>query len=123
MKIIPLCAGLLGAAGVCLGAFGAHALQERLAAASTTEVWDTAVLYHLMHAAMAWIATQGISHEENPARQRAAIAWIVGIVLFSGSLYALALGGPRWMGPITPLGGLSFVLGWIFAAFSGRKSP
>ena len=87
-----------------------------------TSVWDTAVLYHLLHAALAWVAGQRAISERSPLLRRAAIAWILGIVLFSGSLYTLALGGPRWMGPITPLGGLGLIVGWILAALAARKS-
>lgn len=118
MKIIPFAAALLGAIGVCLGAFGAHALAARLDAASMTSVWDTAVLYHLLHAVTAWVA----SRERDPALLRAAIAWVCGVFLFSGSLYVIALGGPRWLGPVTPLGGLCFIVGWIMAAMAARKS-
>ena len=118
MKNIPFAAALLGAIGVCLGAFGAHALAARLEASAMTSVWNTAVLYHLLHAVTAWVA----SRESNPGLLRAAVAWICGVLLFSGSLYIIALGGPRWLGPVTPLGGLCFIAGWIMAAMAARKT-
>jgi len=109
---------ILGAIGVILGAFGAHALKETLETAGSLETWHTAVLYHLVHSVAAFSAVSG-------ARKAARIPiylWIAGIVLFSGSLYGLALGGPKWMGPITPIGGLALILGWIWAAF-GKAGP
>jgi uncharacterized membrane protein YgdD (TMEM256/DUF423 family) len=111
-------AGALGAAGIALGAFGAHALKGRLQAAGTWDAWETAVTFELLHAAAlaglaAWLRAA-------PAPSRAA-AWAArllaaGTVLFSGSLYVLALGGPRWVGPLTPLGGLSLIAGWLAVA-------
>ncbi len=102
----------LGAAlcflAVALGAFGAHALRGTLQANDTTEVWKTAVLYHFVHAlALLLLATI-------PGASRAA-SWLLlaGIVIFSGSLYLLALTNVRWLGAITPLGGLCFLAGWL----------
>jgi uncharacterized membrane protein YgdD (TMEM256/DUF423 family) len=111
-----LCAGI----GVALGAFGAHALKDALAAANTTETWRTAVLYHLVHATAAFAATLALGQETRGQRwtRLAALSWLAGVVLFSGSLYALALGGPRFLGPITPLGGLLFLSGWLLAALA-----
>jgi uncharacterized membrane protein YgdD (TMEM256/DUF423 family) len=109
-----LVAALLGAAGVALGAFGAHGLRERLDARAL-EVWETAVRYHLVHA----VALLALAASPYAAQLRVA-GWLfaAGIALFSGSLYALALGvGPRaLLGPITPLGGLAFVAGWLWIA-------
>ena len=112
-------AGTLGATGVILGAFGAHALREALERAGTREVWDTASKYQLLHAAAllgfaGWLrASPGV-----PGRCAAWAVrlWALGIVLFSGSLYALALGGPRWLGPVTPLGGAALIAAWVLAA-------
>jgi uncharacterized membrane protein YgdD (TMEM256/DUF423 family) len=105
-------AALVGAAGVALGAFGAHALRARLDARAL-ELWDTAVRYHLLHAA----ALLAIALSPLAVSLRSA-GWLLtlGVVLFSGSLYALALGGPRLLGPLTPLGGLAFIAGWIWVA-------
>jgi len=107
-----LAAALLGAAGVALGAFGAHGLRARLDARGL-EVWETAVRYHVVHA----VALLALALSPYAAQLRMA-GWLfaAGIALFSGSLYALALGGPRWLGPVTPLGGLALLAGWLWIA-------
>jgi uncharacterized membrane protein YgdD (TMEM256/DUF423 family) len=93
---------------VALGAFGAHALKGTLAANATAEVWNKAVVYHFGHA-LALLVLAAL-----PATSRAASAlFISGIVLFSGSLYLLALTNVKWLGAITPLGGLCFLAGWV----------
>jgi uncharacterized membrane protein YgdD (TMEM256/DUF423 family) len=116
-------AGAIGASGVALGAFGAHLLRARLTAGGTLEVWETAVRYQLVHAAAlvgfaGWLGS--------PGRAAGACAawtvrlWALGTLLFCGSLYGLALGGPRWLGPVTPLGGLALISAWVLAACSAR---
>lgn len=102
-------AGALGAVGVALGAFGAHGLRDRLPP-SLLEVWKTAVLYHLLHA----VALLAIAASGRPRRgvRVAAWAWMVGIAVFSGSLYALALTGRPLWGAVTPVGGVAFIAGW-----------
>ena len=118
-------AAFLGITAVGLGAFGAHGLKEQLAARGSTETWQIAALYHLVHAAGFLVVALVASHlEAGRARtflRRAGLCWLLGIVLFSGSLYALALGAPRWMGPVTPLGGIFFMLGWLFVGWTGRR--
>jgi len=100
------------AAGLCflavaLGAFGAHALRSTIEARGMLESWKTAVLYHLIHAiALLVLALHG------PANRAAGWLFVAGIILFSGSLYGMALTGARWLGPVTPLGGLCFLAGW-----------
>jgi uncharacterized membrane protein YgdD (TMEM256/DUF423 family) len=116
-----LAAGFLGASGVATGALGAHALAATLTARDTRTVWETAVHFHLFHAvALVGLAGWLRSGEGGAAGKRAGWAvrcWTVGTILFSGSLYALAFGvAPRWVGPVTPLGGLFLLAGWIFAA-------
>jgi len=114
---LKLLAALAGASGVILGAFGAHALEARLAEAGMTSTWETAVLYHLVHS----VALLAVAMVNDPARHRlTAILWGAGILLFSGSLYGLSLGGPGWLGPVTPLGGLALIAGWILIG-RGRK--
>lgn len=117
MKVnkITFYAALLTAGGVALGAFGAHALKETLLVHGTTETWKTAVFYQLIHDLAAWAALSGATRH-SPLLVKSAFAWLIGIFLFSGSLYGLSLGGPRWLGPITPLGGLAFIVGWLIAA-------
>jgi uncharacterized membrane protein YgdD (TMEM256/DUF423 family) len=115
MNKIPFLAAMIAALGVGMGAFGAHALEGVLKARGTEGTWNTAVFYHLVHAVAAWIIgfcpilTKTLN-------QRAGLCWVAGIGFFSGSLYLLALGGPRWLGPITPIGGILFIIGWIYAA-------
>lgn len=111
----------LGSAGmflaVALGAFGAHALRQRLSP-EMLAVFETGVRYHLYHAlalfAVAWL------QERHPGSLVQASGWAftLGIVLFSGSLYLLSATGVRALGAITPLGGLAFLVGWVllFAA-------
>jgi uncharacterized membrane protein YgdD (TMEM256/DUF423 family) len=112
-------AGVLGATGVVLGALGAHALKGDLEAAGTRDVWETAVSFQLVHAA-ALLGFAGWLRAAPAAPPRCAAwavrLWIAGTVLFSGSLYGLAFGGPRWLGPATPLGGLSLIAAWALAA-------
>ena len=111
---IGLLVGLAGASAVLLGAFGAHALRDVLDAQGR-ELWHTAVNYHVWHAlALALAAGLG----RGCSRRFALAAFAIGIVLFSGSLYALALGAPRWTGVITPFGGLAFIAGWIALGLS-----
>ena len=95
---------------VALGAFGAHALKEPLIQHGSLDVWKTAVDYQMWHA----LALLLIASKPTTFKHAALTTWAfsVGILLFSGSLYWLSLDGPRWLGPITPLGGLSFMLGW-----------
>jgi uncharacterized membrane protein YgdD (TMEM256/DUF423 family) len=110
-------AALLGAVGVGLGAFGAHGLKERLAGPGL-ELWRTAVLYHLVHA----VALLAIALAERlRGRTLTAALFAAGVVIFSGTLYAMALGGPRWLGAITPLGGASFIAGWVTLAVAGLR--
>ncbi|MBT2144598.1 MULTISPECIES: DUF423 domain-containing protein [unclassified Rhodanobacter] len=113
---VALLVGIAGASAVLLGAFGAHALRGVLDARGA-ELWHTAVNYHAWHAlALAVAAGLGCGR----GRRVAMLAFVVGIVLFSGSLYALALGAPRWVGIITPLGGLAFVAGWLALGWALR---
>lgn len=108
----------IGAAGVGLGAFGAHALKAQLTATGQYDNWHTAVSYQLIHAVAAlalWSLLHTAEHTPRPGLLRAAlVCWLAGVVLFSGSIYGLCLGGPRWLGPITPLGGLALIAGWLY---------
>ena len=118
MTLARLC-GSLGSIylflGVALGAFGAHGLEGRLDAGQLA-TWETGVRYQLVHGlgllAAAWLATLSSSR----ALRLAGLAFALGVPLFSASLYGLALGGPRWLGPVTPLGGAAFLVGWLALA-------
>ena len=118
-------AGLAGLLGVALGAFGAHALRDVLAERQTTALWQTAVLYHLVHAvALLGLAGWAAVREARlPSLLNAAAAcWISGIILFSGSLYGMAVGAPRAFGWITPTGGLLLLTGWSLVAIHGWRA-
>lgn len=113
-------ASLFLLSGVALGAFGAHALRDRLTPYAI-EIYKTAVLYHLIHAlglfAVAWISTQT---KTSPYIYWSGILLTVGIILFSGSLYLLAITDFKTLGAITPLGGLAFIIGWFMLYLSIR---
>ena len=100
---------MLAALAVALGAFGAHGLKARLSA-DMLAVWHTAVQYHAWHALGLLVC--GVSVETTWTR---AAGWLLaaGIALFSGSLYAVALGAPKALGAVTPFGGLAFIAGWL----------
>lgn len=113
------CFFILGAlsagSAVAAGAFGAHALKRRLAA-DLLAIFEVGVRYHLVHAlallAVAWACGRW------PGRWATASGWcfVGGTLVFSGSLYALALSGQRWLGALTPLGGLALLAGWLLLA-------
>jgi len=110
-RAIGVAAATFGATAVALGAFGAHALQSRLDAAAL-QIWHTAVEYQFWHAlALLALAVRAAAASAR-LFQTAAVALGGGIVLFCGSLYALALGAPHWAGVITPAGGAALILGW-----------
>ena len=112
--------GLSAALAVALGAFGAHGLK-RIASPEQLGWWETASRYHL---AMA-LATVlfGVVRFQRPGGPAAGYALTLGTVLFSGSLYAMTLGAPRWFGAITPLGGVAFLVGWIWLAVGVLRAP
>lgn len=104
-------AALLGAAAVLLGAFGAHGLKDLLARNGTAAIWEKAVFYHFIHAVMLFLLASRPSLQTGPW-----FSFLAGIVIFSGSLYLLAVTNVRWLGAITPFGGVSFVVGWVWLA-------
>ena len=107
-------AGLLGAIAIALGAFGAHGLKDRLALIpEASGWWDTATFYLLTHAvAIGAVAGRSLW----PAR-----LWALGAAIFAATLYAMALGAPRWFGAITPVGGSLLIAGWVALAWTARK--
>lgn len=119
VRLITLSAAVLGLLGVALGAFGAHGLKPILEANGSLETWKTAVLYHLVHAVALLALARGTGGQDG----RIAALWVAGVVLFSGSLYWLALGGPRFLGPVTPLGGVAFLIGWGWLAVNAWRQP
>jgi uncharacterized membrane protein YgdD (TMEM256/DUF423 family) len=122
LKLFVMIASILGATSVGAGAFGAHALREKLEP-RMLEVWQTAAQYQMVHA-LALLAVAWIIHQA-PSRPATAAGWafIAGVALFSGSLYAMALSGVRVLGMITPLGGLAFIIGWLCLAAASTRLP
>ncbi|MEO6778989.1 MAG: DUF423 domain-containing protein [Gemmatimonadaceae bacterium] len=101
---------------VLLGAFGAHALRARISPAML-EVYHTASQYHFYHAlGMLLVGVLAMQFQNVGALRLSGLLMLVGIVLFSGSLYVLAVTGVTWLGAITPLGGLAFIAAWIVLA-------
>lgn len=100
-----------GAAAVFLGAFGAHGLASRVPPEKVAS-WNTAASYHLLHSVVL-IALALYAKSTGRSVTIPASLLCAGIVLFSGSIYGLVLGAPRWLGPVTPLGGLAFAAGWL----------
>src|SRR5690606_15045710 len=101
---------LLGLLGVAAGAFGAHGLESRVAA-EQLEWWNTGARYQQIHA-VALLIVAWSAGEWTRWKQRAAWCFTLGMIVFAGTLYAMALGGPRILGAVTPLGGLLLMLGW-----------
>lgn len=116
LRIGAILAGL----AVGLGAFAAHGLKDHLDAAAL-QTFETGVRYQMYHAlALCLCGAIGL---HGRATGRAALAFAAGIALFCGSLYGLALGGPRWLGPVTPFGGVAFLVGWVLLAVAvGRRT-
>jgi uncharacterized membrane protein YgdD (TMEM256/DUF423 family) len=102
-------AAVLGALAVILGAFGAHGLKDVLARNNTAGIWEKAVFYHFIHAIMLFILAGRMPLQAGPW-----FSFLIGIVIFSGSLYLLAVTNLRWLGAITPIGGVSFIVGWLW---------
>ena len=106
-------AALMMALAVALGAFGAHALRARIAP-ELVAVWQTGVTYHAWHAiALLVVGVLRMHATDRRAWRIAGALFVAGVVLFSGSLYALALGAPAWFGLVTPFGGVAFIGGWL----------
>lgn len=110
-------AAVMGLLAVALGAFGAHALSETLARHGTDAAWQTATFYHFVHAVMLFVVAGRLPLPRGPW-----YCFLTGILVFSGSLYLLALTNQRWLGAITPIGGVSFIAGWLWLALAGTTS-
>jgi len=116
--LLPACAALTGLAAVAFGAFAAHGLSDPWA----KDIVRTGAQYGLAHALAVYAALYWADRGGAPARI-AGWLFLVGAAIFSGSLYLLALSGARWMGAITPLGGLAMMAGWLLLAWSALRSP
>lgn len=110
-----LAASLLGATGVMAGAFGAHGLASRVSP-ERLEVWQTAATYQLFHSIALLALALSILYASNLTKKSTALwvcrSWLVGVIIFSGSLYGLVLSGINWLGAITPIGGTLLIVGW-----------
>jgi uncharacterized membrane protein YgdD (TMEM256/DUF423 family) len=111
-----LAASLLGATGVMAGAFGAHGLASRVSP-ERLEVWQTAATYQLFHSIALLALALSILYASNLTKKSTALwvcrSWLLGVIIFSGSLYGLVLSGITWLGAITPIGGTLLIVGWV----------
>jgi uncharacterized membrane protein YgdD (TMEM256/DUF423 family) len=104
-------AAATGAMAVMLGAFGAHGLKDLLAQNGTAAIWEKAVFYHFIHTVILFVLAQ-----RQPLKAGPWWCFFSGIVIFSGSLYLLAVTNLHWLGAVTPIGGVSLIAGWIWLA-------
>jgi len=119
MNKIIQAGAIFGALAVGIGAFGAHGLAEMLETHGRTATFETGVKYHFYHAlALVLIGIIGHLPYSKKWLSWSSYGFIAGILIFSGSLYVLSLTGITWLGAITPIGGVAFILGWIFLAMA-----
>jgi uncharacterized membrane protein YgdD (TMEM256/DUF423 family) len=122
VKIWLLLAAFFGLLSVALGAFGAHSLKNILDAYGKS-IYEKAVLYQMFHS-MALFAVGVLQHlYKGISFSPAGFGFFIGILLFSGSLYVLAISGVKWLGAITPIGGLAFLFGWAWLLWALSKVP
>lgn len=118
-------AGVLGFTGVALGAMGAHGVKTLLAdqadAAQRLGWWDTGARYHLFHALAVALTAVLAAHVPGKAPRAAAWAFTLGVILFAGSLYVMALTGNRALAAATPIGGVSLMTGWLIFTLAARR--
>ena len=115
-------AALLGLLGVAAGAFGAHALQTRLQP-DRLAIFETAARYQMYHAlALLGVAWASTVVRSTTLTSGAGWLFVAGTIVFSGSLYLLALGGPRWLGAVTPAGGLALLAGWTLLGLAALRA-
>jgi uncharacterized membrane protein YgdD (TMEM256/DUF423 family) len=121
-KYFLVIAAFSGFLAVALGAFGAHGLKTRLSP-ELMAVYQTAVQYHFYHTlALLGVAMLLLRYPQHSVLLACAALLVLGLLLFSGSLYLMALSGVRWLGAITPLGGVALLLAWLLLAWFGVKS-
>lgn len=118
-RIFLAIASALGGISVILGAFASHGLKDKLSERAL-EIWETGTKYQMYHALALILVALLLSRlsTESTALAVAGYAFIIGVLLFSGSLYALSLSGIKWLGAITPLGGVAFIIGWSCLALA-----
>ncbi|MBC3542350.1 DUF423 domain-containing protein [Rufibacter sediminis] len=123
LKTILILGALLSGLGVMIGAFGAHGLSKLLTETGRTETFETAVKYQMYHAL--GLLLVGVLMAQFPAAtglRLSGLCFLIGILIFSGSLYILCLTGIRWMGAITPIGGLFMIGGWLNMVWALAKN-
>lgn len=122
-RLFLMLGAIFGGLSVAAGAFASHALKAQLSERSQ-QIFETGTKYQMYHALALILVSLLLSHTEqgDTLINIAGYAFIVGIILFSGSLYGLSLSGIKWFGPITPLGGVAFLVGWSCLAISAFKS-
>ena len=117
-RIFLAIASMFGGISVVFGAFASHALKDRLSANSLA-IWETGTKYQMYHALALMLVAILVSRFPNSALLTVAgYAFIIGTFVFSGSLYALTLTGIKWLGAITPIGGMAFIIGWLCLALA-----
>lgn len=122
-KHFLLVAGFSGLVAVVLGAFGAHGLKGKVTP-ELLSAFQTGVQYQFYHTlALLAVALLLFRFPDLALLNWAGVAFVAGMLLFSGSLFALTFGGPRWLGPVTPVGGLCFMVGWVLLCISAWRVP
>jgi uncharacterized membrane protein YgdD (TMEM256/DUF423 family) len=121
-KIFLVLGALLGVLSVMIGAFGAHALKKTLIANGRTDVFETAVKYQFYHAFGLLFLGLLLFKVQHKLLDYAGISFITGILIFSGSLYILCITNIKWLGAITPIGGLAMIIGWLLIAIALMKA-
>lgn len=117
LRIAAICGGL----AIVLGAFGAHGLKESISEEMLI-IFETGVKYHFYHA-LAMLGLIAFAKQASIPKSMTGvcICWLFGILIFSGSLYILAISGIRWLGAITPIGGVLMIIGWFWLAISAKS--
>jgi len=121
-KLIIIIGSISGAISVILGAFGAHALKDSLTASNRLETYETAVKYQMYHSLALILLGILMLHFQHKFLNYASYSFIIGIIIFSGSLYALCASGISKLGAITPIGGLFLIVAWILFAIGVYKT-
>lgn len=119
---LAVAGAVLAGLAVALGAFGAHALRTSLSS-NDLAIFETGVRYQMYHALGTLFAAWRTSHAPDSSARLAGWLFVIGSLVFSGSLYLLVLTGARWLGAITPIGGGAFLVGWLALAAAFRRPP
>ena len=121
MKLFVTLGATFAGLAVVFGAFGAHALRATLSA-DDLATFEIGVRYQMYHALGLFVVAWATTQIESTAVIAAGWAFVLGVVVFSGSLYALVLSGQRWLGAVTPIGGVAFIVGWALLAWSAMRA-